>query len=115
MQSDLCDYSDAYVVEGTITVRRANNDTYDKKLAIKINAPFTSCTTKINNTLIDNAEDLDIVMLMYNLIKYSKNYSKTSGSLWNCYRNEPNSGAEGNINDSVNLSFLIIKQVLQEN
>ena len=71
---------------------------------------------KINNTLIDNAEDLDIVMHMYNLIEYSKNYKKTTGSLWNYYRDEPNSGAIGNINHSIKVqNRLIIKQELQEN
>ena len=75
-----------------------NNGTYDKKLAFKNNSPFISCILKINNTLIDNAEVLDIVMPMYNLIDYSKNYSKTTGSLWNYYRDEPNSGAVGDIN-----------------
>ena len=50
---------------------------------------------KINITLIDNAEDLDIVMLMYNLLQYWKNYSKTTGSFWNYYRDEPNSGSGG--------------------
>ena len=54
------------------------------------------CITKINNTLVDIAEDLDTVMPMYNLIEYSKNYSKTR-SLWNYYRDEPNSGAVGDI------------------
>ena len=62
LRSDLCDYSDAYiVVKGTITVTDPNDVNYDKKLAIKNNAPFTSCISKINNTLIDTAEDLDIV------------------------------------------------------
>ena len=80
LQSDLCDYSDAYiVVVGTITVSRANEDAYDKKLTFKNNAPFICCTTEINTTLIDNAED--IIMPIYNLIEYSKNYSKTSGGL----------------------------------
>ena len=102
LQSDLCDYSDAYiVVKGTIAVTNPNNDAYDKKLAFKNNAPFINCISKINNTLIDNAEDLDIVMPMYNLIEYSNNYLKTSGSLWNYYRDEPNSGALGNINYSI--------------
>ena len=104
LRSDLCDYSDAYiVVKGTITVARPNNNTYGKKLAFKNNAPFNSCITKINNTLIDNAEDLDIVMPMYNLIEYSKNYRKTTGSLWNYYRHEPNSGSDGvgNNNSSI--------------
>ena len=82
LRSDLCDYSGAYiVVKGTITVANPNDATYNKKLAFKNNAPFINCISKINNILIDNAEDLDIVIPMYNLIEYSKNYSKTSGSL----------------------------------
>ena len=72
-----------------------------KTLAFKNKGPFTSCILKINITLIDNAEDLDIVMLMYNLIEHSKNYRSTTGSLWNYYRDEPNIGAEGNINYSI--------------
>ena len=106
LRSDLCDYSDAItviqiVVKGKIVVTNPNNDAYDKKLAFKINAPFTSCISKINNTLIDNAEDLDIVTPMYNLLEYSKNYRKTTGSLWNYYRDEANCGAVGNINYSI--------------
>ena len=73
LRSDLCDFSDEYiVVKGTITVTNPDNNTYDKKLAFKNNTPFFSCISKINNTLIDNAEDLDIVMLMYNFLEYSK-------------------------------------------
>ena len=65
LRSNLCDYSDAYiVVKGKIIVTNPNNDAYDKKLALKNNAPFLSCISKINNTLIDNAEDLDIVIPM---------------------------------------------------
>ena len=95
MRSDLCDFSDAYiVVKGKITVTNPNNDAYDKKLALKNSAPFTSCILKIYNTLIDNEEDLDTVMPMYNLIEYCKNYRKTIGSLCNYYRDEPNSGTE---------------------
>ena len=98
LRSDLCDFSDPYiVVNEEITVTNPNNDAYDKKLAFKNNAPFTSCISKVNNFLIDNAEDLDIVMPMYNFLEYSKNYRKTTGSLWNYYRDEPNSGAVGNI------------------
>ena len=69
LQSDLCDYSDAYiVVKGVITVEGANNtDRKNRLLAFKNNAPFISCISKINNTLIDNAEDLDAVMPMCNL------------------------------------------------
>ena len=69
-----------------------------EKVAFKSNAPFVSGISKINNTLIDNAEDLDIVMPMYKLLEYSKSYSKTTGSLWNYYRDEPNRGANNNIN-----------------
>ena len=80
-------YSDAYIiVKGTITVEETNNrDRNNRSLAFKNNAPFISCILKINNTLIDNAVDLDIVTPMYNLLEYSKNYSKISGSLWNYY------------------------------
>ena len=102
LRSDLCDYSDAYiVVKGKLSVTNPNNDAYDKKLALKNNAPFLSCISKINNTLIDNAEDLDIVMPMYTLIEYSRNYRKITGSLRNYYRHEPNSGAVENINYSI--------------
>ena len=77
LRSDLCDYSDAYIlVKGTITVTNPDNDEFDKELALKNNAPFVSFISKINNTLIDNAEDLDVVMPMYNLLEYSKNYKK---------------------------------------
>ena len=102
LRSDLCNFSDAYiVVKETFTVTDPNNDAYDKKLAFKNNALFVSCISKINNILVDNAEDLDIVMPMYNLLEYSKNYSKTTGSLWNYYRDEPNRGANNNINHSI--------------
>ena len=77
LRSDLCDYSDVHiVVKGTITVTDPDNDAYDKKLTLKNNAPFVSCISKINKTLIDNAADIDIVMPMYNLLEYSKNYRK---------------------------------------
>ena len=78
LHSNLCDYSDAYiVVKGIIIVTGANNrDRKNRSLAFKNNAPFISCISKINNVLIDNAEDLDVVMLIYNLIEYSKKYSK---------------------------------------
>ena len=75
LRSDLCDCSDAYIVmKEKITVTRPNSVLYDKKLAFKNNAPFVSCISKINNTLTDNAEDLDIVITMYNSLEYSKNY-----------------------------------------
>ena len=95
LRSDLCDYSDAYiVVKGDITLTKINGrgiiDIRNRFLAFKNNAPFTNCISKINNVLIDNAEDLHVVMLMYNLFEYSKNYRKTRRSLWNYLRNEPN-------------------------
>ena len=116
-RSDLCDFSDAYIaMKWTINVTRPNNNAHDEKLALKNKALFVSCTSKINNTLIDNAEDLDVVMPMYNLLEYSKNDSKTTGSLWNYYRDKPNTAANNNINYSIKDSkSLITKQVLQEN
>ena len=105
LRSYLCDYYDAYIiVKGKVTVAGPNDNAYDKKLNFRNNAPFISCISKINNTLIDNAEDLDIAMQMYNLIEYNKNYSKTSGSLWNYYRDEPNNFMVGNINYSISNS-----------
>ena len=88
LRSDLCDFSDAYIViKGTITLTKDADrefiDVRNRSLVFKNNASFTNCISKINNVLIDNAEDLDIVMPMYNLLEYSKNYSKTTGSFWN--------------------------------
>ena len=87
LRSSLCDYSDAYIlVKGNIIVNKtaaegaAANNT-NKKVIFKNCAPFTNCISKINNTQIDNAEYIDIVMPMYNLIEYSDNYSRTSGGL----------------------------------
>ena len=81
MQSNLCDFNDAYiVVTRNITVIDSNDVNWNKKLAFKNNAPFISYISKVNNTFIDNAEDLDIVMPMYNLLEYGKNYSETTGS-----------------------------------
>ena len=91
LRSDLCDFSDAcIVVKGDIIVTSPNNAKRNKAVAFKNNVPFISCISKINGIKIDNAEDLDVVMPMYNLLKYSKNYEKTTGSLWNYYRDEPN-------------------------
>ena len=83
LRSDLCNFSDAYiVVEGDITLEGDNDaNKQNKNLAFKNNAPFINCISKINGVKIDNAEDLDVVMPMYNLLEYSKNYRKTTGSL----------------------------------
>ena len=104
LRSSLCDYNDAYIlVSATITVPNtaaaaaaAADPINRKNIIIKNCAPFTNCISEINNTQIDNAKDIDIVMPMYNLIEYSDNYSKTSGRLYQCYRDEPfldNNGA----------------------
>ena len=88
LRSDLCHFNDGHiVVKGTITVVRPNNASKNKKVAFKNNAPFIHCISKINGIKIDNAKDLDVVMPMYNLLEYIKNYRKTTGSLWN-YRDE---------------------------
>ena len=116
LRSDLCDYSDAYIlIKGTITVtapgvnNNANNkrDKRNRPLILKNNAPFVSCITKINGELIEDADDLDTVMSMYNLLEYSKNYRKTIGSLYDYYRDELSDDADDN-------NFDIIKVVNSE-
>ena len=96
--SSLCDYTDAYIlVKVTIKISGAADhaaairaDERNKGVIFKNCAPFTKWISKINDAEIDNAQDIDIVMPMYNLIEYSDNYSKTSGSLWQYYKDEPN-------------------------
>ena len=96
LRSNLCDYADAYIlVKGTITITGAGDDDAAKRLdernkgvIFKNCAPFTKCISKMNDTEIDNAQDIDIVMRMYNLKEYSNSYSKTSGSLWQYYKDE---------------------------
>ena len=108
VRSDLCDFNDAYIfVKGIITVDKkkitaddfeapnntaanatttntANGNTFgEKKLVFKNNNPFINCISNINGVKIDKAEELDVVMPMYNLLEYSKNYRKTTDSLWN--------------------------------
>ena len=107
LRSNLCDYSDAYIlVKGKIVVtapgvnNNANNirDKRNRPLILKNNAPFVSCITRINGELIEDADDLDVVMPMHNLLEYSKNYRKTIGSLYNYYRDEL--GRNDNNNDN---------------
>ena len=120
LKSSLCDYSDAYIlVKGTITVNNtaaaapaaaANANNTNKKVIFKNCAPFTNCISEINNTQVDNAKDIDIVMPMYNSLEYSNNYSKTSGRLWQYCIDIPaldnNNGianfTENNLTDSIN-------------
>ena len=116
LKSSLCDYSDAYIlVKGTITFNNtaavdADANNTNKKVIFKNCAPFTNCISEINNTQVDSAKDIDIVMNMYNLIEYSDNYSKTSGSVWQYCKDIPavdNNNAivnftENNLTDSFN-------------
>ena len=103
LRSDLCDFSDAYfVAKEDITLTKTTNrdfiDIRNRSLRFKNNAPFTNCTSKIKNVLIDNVENLDAVMSMYNLLEYSKNYRKTTGSLRNYYRDETHNPPTANYN-----------------
>ena len=104
LRSSLCDYSDAYIlVKGTISVNNtaaqsaAANNT-NKKVVFKNCAPFTNCISEIDNTQIDNAKDIDIVMPMYNLIEYRDSYAKTTGSLWQYCKDIP---ARSNANNAI--------------
>ena len=84
------DYSDEYIlIKGTITVAGNHpRERQDRPIILKNNAPFISCITRINGKLIEDADDLDVVMPMYNLLEYSKNYRKPTGSFYNYYRAE---------------------------
>ena len=107
LKSSLCDCSDAYIlVKGKITITEAGADAAarqayerDKRVAFKNCASVTNCISEINNTQVDNAKDIDIIMPMYNLIEYSDNYAKTTGSLWKYFRDKP----DDNLEDSESL------------
>ena len=98
LRSNLCDYVDAYIlVKWTITITGAGDDDAVRRLdeknegvIFKNCAPFTKCISRINNIDIDNAQDIDIVIPMYNLTEYNYNCSKTSGGLWQYYKDDPN-------------------------
>ena len=124
LKSSLCDYSDAYIlVKGTTRVNNtaaadADANNTNKKVISKNCAPLINCRSDINNTQVDNAKDIDIVMPMYDLIEYSDNYSKTSGSLWKYCKIIPavyNNGAivdffDNNLTDSLNFKVKITDQ-----
>ena len=116
LTSDLCDYSDAYiVVKGDITLEGDNDaNKGNKNLAFKNNAPFINYISKINGAKIDNAEDLDVTMPIYNLLEYSKNYRKTTGTLWNYYWNEPNNPVSFN-SESFKYKTSITGKTLENN
>ena len=107
LKSSLYDYSDAYILaKGTITVNNtaaadADAKNTNNKVILKNCAPFTNCISEIVNTQVDNAKDIDIVMPMYNLIEYSDDSSKTSGSLWQYCKDIP---AVNNTNALINFT-----------
>ena len=102
LRSILCHYSDAYILlKGNISVNNTavadvNANNTNKKVIFKTRAPFTDCISKINNTQVANAKDIDIVMPMYNLIEYS---DKLSGSLWQYCKEIPAVNSNGDIAD----------------
>ena len=105
LKSVLCDYSNAYIlvkvkisVDNTAAASADANNT-NKKVIFKNCALFTDCISEINNTQVDNAKYIDIVMPMYNFIEYSDNYSKTCGSLWQYCKDIPAANINGDIVD----------------
>ena len=105
LRSSICDYNDAYIlVNRNITVNNtagpgaATNNT-NKNVVFKHCASYANCIIKINNNRIDNDKYIDTVMPMYNLIKYSDNYSKTSGSIWQYCKEIPAVDNSANIVD----------------
>ena len=111
LRSNLCDYADAYIlVNGRTTITGAGDDAAarradetDKGVIFKNCAPFIECISRINNTDIDNVKDIDTVMPMYNLIEYNDNYSKTSGSLRQYQKDDPND----NLTDSESFEYKV--------
>ena len=91
LKPNLCDYADAYIlVDGTIRAEVTNAaNAAATRLALKNCAPFTKCNLEINDEHVDTAENLDIVMPMYNLIEYSDNYQDSSATLYQYKRDEP--------------------------
>ena len=101
MRNALCDFNDAYIVvtgKITITNPRNDDDVYNRKVSFKNSAPFFNCPIRINSQLIEDAQILDIVIPMYSLLYYSKNFRKTTGSFWNYYADMPKSGHDNDTN-----------------
>ena len=104
LKPNLCDYAEAYIlVDGTI--RAANNVNNNNRLALKNCAPFTKCNLEINDKHVDTAENLDIVMSMYNLIEYSDNYQDSSATLYQYKRDEPQDDLANNLATNISSSF----------
>ena len=103
------------VVKGDITLEGDNDaNKQNKNLVFENNAPFINCVSKINGVKIDNAEDLDVAMPMYNLLEQSKNFRKTTGSLWNYYRDEPSDPLSSN-SESFKYKRSIIGKIPEDN
>ena len=95
LKPNLCDYAEAYIlIDGTIRATAANAAS---RLVLKNCAPFTKCNLEINDEHVDRAENLDIVMPMYNLIEYSYNYQDSSAILYQHKRDEQSVNNDGNI------------------
>ena len=102
------DYNDAYILlRGNVTIIGHQVT----QVAFKNCAPFTKCVTKITGTTIDDAEDLDLVMPMYNLIEYSSNYSETTGSLWFYSKGEATPFNIDIVNDNHFKSFMYMAKL----
>ena len=111
LKSNLCDYNHACIlVRGDITVVAAPA----AQVAFSNCAPFTKCKTKIDESTVDDAEDLDLVIQMYNLIEYSSNYSEATGSLW-FYSKDEASNFNGNIPNTDNFKSFKYKPKLFQN
>ena len=104
LKPNLCDHAEACIlVDGTI--RAANNVNNNTRLALRNCAPFAKCNLEINVEHIDTAENLDIVMPMYNLIEYSDNYQDSSATLYQYKRNEPPDDINNNLATNTSSSF----------
>ena len=99
MRNDLCVFNDAYIVfTGNITVTNPGNDdnVHNRKVSFKNSVRFFNCTLRINSQLTEDTQDLDTVIPMYNLLYYSKNFRKTTGSFWSYYPDMPKPGNDNN-------------------
>ena len=103
LKPNLCDYAEAYIlVDGTIKAAAADANT---RLALKDCAPFSKCNLEINDEHVDTAENLDIVMPIYNLIEYSDNYQDSSATLYQYKRDEPPDALANNLTRDNSNSF----------
>ena len=105
LKPNLCDYAEAYIlIDGKIR-QKGNASAANTRLALKNCAPFTKCNLEINDEHVDTAENLDIVMPMYNLIEYSDNYQDSSATLYQYKRNEPPGDIANNLATNNSSSF----------